>query len=112
MHIADCPHLIGIVEAIGNKKNIHVAEVHNEPTASSTSANPVSGASGSGGSPYQFTPTNMIGDVASYASAMKSMSDARKTNTESDLLDKYGVPTYESQIGKTMADTYFTQRLS
>lgn len=34
MHIADCPHLIGIVEAIGNKKNIHVAEVHNEPTVS------------------------------------------------------------------------------
>lgn len=79
-------------------------------TASSTSANTVSGASGSGGSPYQFTPTNMIGDVASYAAAMKSMSDARKTNAESDLLDKYGVPTYESQIGKTMADAYFIQR--
>lgn len=79
-------------------------------TASSTSANTVSGASGSGGTPYQYTPTNMIGDVASFAGAMKSMSDARKTNTESDLLDKYGVPTYESQIGKTMADTYFTQR--
>lgn len=79
-------------------------------TASSTSASTVSGASGSGGTPYQYTPTNMIGDVASYASAMKSMSDARKTNTESDLLDKYGVPTYESQIGKTIADTYFTQR--
>lgn len=79
-------------------------------TASSTSANTVSGASGSGGTPYQRTPTNIIGDVASYASAMKSMSDARKTNTESDLLDKYGAPTYESQIGKTLADTYFTQR--
>ena len=79
-------------------------------TASSTSANTVSGASGSGGTPYQYTPTNMIGDVASFAGAMKSMSDARKTNTESDLLDEYGVPTYESQIGKTMADTYFTQR--
>lgn len=34
MHIADCPHLTGIVEAIGNKKNIHVAEVHNEPIVS------------------------------------------------------------------------------
>lgn len=79
-------------------------------TASSTSANTVSGASGSGGSPYQFTPTNMIGDVASYAAAMKSMSEARKTNTESDLLDQYGAPTYESQIGRTLADTYFTQR--
>lgn len=79
-------------------------------TASSTSANTVSGSSGSGGSPYQYTPTNIIGNVASYAAAMKSMSDARKTNTESDLLDKYGAPTYESQIGKTMADTYFTQR--
>lgn len=79
-------------------------------TASSTSANTVSGASGSGGTPYQYTPTNLIGDVASYAAAMKSMSAARKTNTESDLLDKYGAPTYESQIGKTKADTYFTQR--
>lgn len=79
-------------------------------TASSTSANTVSGASGSGGSPYQFTPTNMIGGVASYAAAMKSMSEARKTNTESDLLDQYGAPTYESQIGRTLADTYFTQR--
>lgn len=79
-------------------------------TASSTSANTVSGASGSGGTPYQWTPTNIIGDVASFASTMKSMSDARKTNTESDLLDKYGAPTYESQIGKTIADTYFTQR--
>lgn len=81
-------------------------------SASSTSANSVSGSSGSGGTPYQYTPTNIIGDVASYASAMKSMSDARKTNTESDLLDKYGVPTYESQIGKTLADTYFIQRQS
>lgn len=79
-------------------------------SASSTSANSVSGSSGSGGSPYQFTPTNMIGDVASYAAAMKSMSEARKTNTESDLLDQYGAPTYESQIGRTLADTYFTQR--
>ena len=79
-------------------------------TASSTSANTVSGASGSGGTPYQYTPTNMIGDVASFAGAMKSMSDARKTNTESDLLDKYGAPTYASQIGKNIADTYFTQR--
>lgn len=79
-------------------------------TASSTSANTVSGASGSGGSPYQFTPTNMIGDVASYAAAMKSMSDARKSQTEGDLLSRYGAPTYEAQIGKTMADTYFTQR--
>lgn len=79
-------------------------------TASSTSASTLSGASGSGGSPYQFTPTNMIGDVASYAAAMKSMSEARKTDTESDLLDQYGAPTYESQIGRTLADTYFTQR--
>ena len=79
-------------------------------TASSTSASTVSGASGSGGTPYQYTPTNMIGDVASYAAAMKSMSEARKTNTESDLLDQYGAPTYESQIGRTLADTYFTQR--
>lgn len=79
-------------------------------TASSTSANTVSGASGSGGLPYQFTPTNMIGDVASYAAAMKSMSEARKTDTESGLLDQYGAPTYESQIGRTLADTYFTQR--
>lgn len=79
-------------------------------TASSTSASPVSGASGSGGSPYQFTPTNIIGDVASYAAAMKSMSDARKSQTEGDLLSQYGAPTYEVQIGKTMADTYFTQR--
>lgn len=79
-------------------------------TASSTSANTVSGASGSGGTPYQYTPTNMIGNVASYAAAMKSMSDARKTNTESDLLDQYGADTYESRIKKTMADTYFTQR--
>lgn len=79
-------------------------------TASSTSANTVSGASGSGGSPYQFTPTNMIGDVASYAAAMKSMSDARKSQTEGDLLSQYGAPTYEAQIGKTIADTYFTQR--
>lgn len=79
-------------------------------SATSTQANSVSGSSGSGGAPYQFTPTNMIGDVASYASAMKSMSDARKISTESDLLDQYGASTYESQIGKTIADTYFTQR--
>lgn len=79
-------------------------------TASSTSANTVSGASGSGGSPYQFTPTNVIGDVASYAAAMKSMSDARKSQTEGNLLSRYGSSTYEAQIGKTMADTYFTQR--
>ncbi len=62
---------------------------------------PVSGSSGSGGSPYQFTPTNMIGDVAFLCFLlMKSMSDARKTNIESDLLDRYGIPTYESQIRK------------
>ena len=79
-------------------------------TASSTPANTVSGASGSGGSPYQFTPTNMIGDVASYAAAMKSMSDARKSQTEGDLLSQYGAPTYEAQIGRTLADTYFIQR--
>lgn len=79
-------------------------------SATSTSANNASGSSGSGGAPYQYTPTNIIGDVASYAAAMKSMSDARKSQTEGNLLSQYGASTYEAQIGKTMADTYFTQR--
>lgn len=81
-------------------------------TASSTSANTVSGSSGSGGTPYQYTPTNMIGDVASYATAMKSLSEARKTNTESDLLGKYGDSDYSSRIANTEADTFFKQRQS
>lgn len=79
-------------------------------SAISTSANNASGSSGSGGSPYQYTPTNIIGDVASYAAAMKSMSEARKSQTEGDLLSQYGASSYEAQIGKIMADTYFTQR--
>lgn len=81
-------------------------------TASSTSANTVSGASGSGGSPYQYTPTNMIGDVASFAGAMKSLSDARKSGTEADLLGKYGDLDYSSRIANTEADTFFKQRQS
>lgn len=81
-------------------------------TASSTSANTVSGASGSGGTPYQWTPTNIIGDVASFAGAMKSLSDARKSGTEADLLDKYGDLDYSSRIANTEADTYFKQRQS
>ena len=79
-------------------------------TASSTSANTVSGASGSGGTPYQYTPTNMIGDVASFAGAMKSLSDARKSGTEADLLGKYGDLDYSSRIANTEADTFFKQR--
>lgn len=81
-------------------------------TASSTSANTVSGASGSGGTPYQYTPTNMVGDVASFTGAMKSLSEARKTNTESDLLGKYGDSDYSSRIANTEADTFFKQRQS
>lgn len=81
-------------------------------SASSTSANSVSGSSGSGGTPYQYTPTNVIGDVASFAGAMKSLSDARKTNTESDLLDRYGDSDYSSRIRNTEADTFFKQRQS
>ena len=81
-------------------------------TASSTSASTVSGASGSGGTPYQYTPTNMIGDVASFAGAMKSLSDARKSGTEADLLGKYGDSDYSSRIANTESDTYFKQRQS
>lgn len=81
-------------------------------TASSTSANTVSGASGSGGTPYQYTPTNVIGDVSSFAGAMKSFSDARKSGTEADLLAKYGDSDYSSRIANTEADTYFKQRQS
>ena len=81
-------------------------------TASSTSANTVSGASGSGGTPYQYTPTNMIGDVASFAGAMKSLADAHKSGTEADLLDKYGDLDYSSRIANTEADTFFKQRQS
>lgn len=81
-------------------------------TASSTSTNIVPGASGSGGTPYQYTPTNMIGDVASFAGAMKSLSDARKSGTEASLLAKYGDLDYSSRIANTEADTYFKQRQS
>lgn len=81
-------------------------------TASSTSANTVSGASGSGGTPYQYTPTNMIGDVASFAGAMKSLADARKSGTEADLLGKYGDLDYSSRIANTEVDTFFKQRQS
>lgn len=81
-------------------------------SAQSTSATASSGASGSGGSPYQYTPTNMIGDVASFAGAMKSFSDARKSGTEADLLGKYGDSDYSSRISNTEADTYFKQRQS
>lgn len=81
-------------------------------TASSTSANTVSGASGSGGTPYQWTPTNIIGDVASFAGAMKSLSEARKSGTEADLLGRYGDSDYSSRIANTEADTYFKQRQS
>lgn len=81
-------------------------------SAQSTSATASSGASGSGSTPYQYTPTNMIGDVASFAGAMKSLSEARKTNTESDLLGKYGDSDYSSRIANTEADTFFKQRQS
>lgn len=81
-------------------------------SAQSTSATASSGASGSGGTPYQYTPTNMIGDVASFAGAMKSLSEARKTNTESDLLGKYGDSDYSSRIANIEADTFFKQRQS
>lgn len=81
-------------------------------SSQSTSATASSGASGSGGSPYQYTPTNMVGDVASFAGAMKSLSDARKSGTEADLLGKYGDSDYSSRIANTEADTYFKQRQS
>lgn len=81
-------------------------------SAQSTSATASSGASGSGGTPYQYTPTNMVGDVASFAGAMKSLSDARKSGTEADLLGKYGDSDYSSRIANTEADTYFKQRQS
>ncbi len=80
--------------------------------AQSTSATATGGSSGSGGSPYQYTPTNMVGDVASFAGAMKSLSDARKSGTEADLLDRYGDSDYSSRIANTEADTYFKQRQS
>jgi hypothetical protein len=80
--------------------------------ALSTSATASSGSSGSGGTPYQYTPTNVIGDVASYAGAMKSLSDARKSGTEADLLGEYGASDYSSRIANTEADTYFKQRQS
>lgn len=81
-------------------------------TAQSTSVPVSGGSSGSGGSPYQYTPTNMVGDVASFAGAMKSLSDARKSGTEADLLDRYGDSDYSSRIANTEADTYFKQRQS
>lgn len=81
-------------------------------TAQSTSATATGGSSGTGGSPYQYTPTNMVGDVASFAGAMKSLSDARKSGTEADLLDRYGDSDYSSRIANTEADTYFKQRQS
>lgn len=81
-------------------------------TAQSTSATASSGSSGFGGTPYQYTPTNMIGDVGSFAGAMKSLSEARKTGTEADLLDRYGDSDYSSRIANTEADTYFKQRQS
>lgn len=81
-------------------------------SAQSTSATASSGASGSGGTPYQYTSTNMIGDVASFAGAMKSLSEARKSGTEADLLDRYGDSDYSSRIANTEADTYFKQRQS
>ena len=81
-------------------------------SAQSTSATASSGASGSGGTPYQYTPTNMIGDVASFAGAMKSLSEARKISTESDLLGKYGDSDYSSRIANTEADTFLKQRQS
>lgn len=84
----------------------------NAGTAQSASAQSVSGSSGSGGVPYQYTPTNMIGDVASFAGAMKSLSEARKSGTEADLLDRYGDSDYSSRIANTEADTYFKQRQS
>lgn len=84
----------------------------NAGQAQSTSATASSGSSGSGGTPYQYTPTNVIGDVASFAGAMKSLSDVRKTNTESDLLDKYGDADYSSRVANTEADTFFKQRQS
>lgn len=81
-------------------------------SAQSTSATASSGASGSGGTPYQYTPTNVIGDVASFAGAMKSLSDARKSGTEADLLGRYGDSDYSSRIANTEADTFFKQRQS
>ena len=81
-------------------------------TAQSTSATASSGSSGFGGTPYQYTPTNVIGDVGSFAGAMKSLSEARKTGTEADLLDRYGDSDYSSRIANTEADTYFKQRQS
>lgn len=84
----------------------------NAGMAQSTSSQSVSGSSGSGGAPYQYTPTNMIGDVASFAGAMKSFSDARKSGTEADLLGEYGASDYSSRIANTEADTYFKQRQS
>jgi hypothetical protein len=81
-------------------------------TAQSTSATASGGSSGSGVSPYQYTPTNMVGDVASFAGAMKSLSDARKSGTEADLLGRYGDSDYSSRIANTEADTYFKQRQS
>lgn len=81
-------------------------------TAQSTSATVTGGSSGSGGSPYQYTPTNVVGDVASFAGAMKSLSDARKSGTEADLLGRYGDSDYSSRIANTEADTYFKQRQS
>lgn len=84
----------------------------NAGMAQSASAQSVSGSSGSGGAPYQYTPTNMIGDVASFAGAMKSLSEARKSGTEADLLDRYGDSDYSSRIANTEADTYFKQRQS
>lgn len=81
-------------------------------SAQSTSAISSSGASGSGGTPYQYTPTNMVGDVASFAGAMKSLSEARKSGTEADLLGKYGDSEYSSRIANTEADTFFKQRQS
>ena len=80
--------------------------------AQSTSATASSGSSGSGGAPYQYTPTNVIGDVGSFAGAMKSLSEARKTGTEADLLDRYGDSDYSFRIANTEADTYFKQRQS
>lgn len=81
-------------------------------TAQSTSATVASGSSGSGVSPYQYVPTNIVGDVASFAGAMKSLSDARKSGVEADLLDRYGDSDYSSRIANTEADTYFKQRQS
>jgi len=81
-------------------------------SAQSTSATASSGASGSGGTPYQYTPTNMVGDIASFSGAMKSLSEARKSGTEADLLGRYGDSDYSSRIANTEADTFFKQRQS